>query len=196
MKPDEIQEGGVDVVGPLEAGTYTAAHPHEVHVTTRILPSGAESKFKLADNVPLTEVLEVGAQRAGAILLPPPPLRRLDELHNITHGDIIGRAIDDLDQPLGAFLKQIGTTTDFGIELVLVFRVNTRWAVATKPQMTPREILALPAIDLNFQEYTLYPAGSATLLPLDVPVTMERGEAFEAQRDGKYGGQPKCVPMP
>lgn len=77
----------------------------------------------------------------------------------------------------------------FGIELVLAFRVNVRWAVAPAPQMTPRQILALPAINLPYEQYTLYLPGSSDPLPLDTPITITRGEALEAQRDGKYGGR-------
>jgi hypothetical protein len=80
-------------------------------------------------------------------------------------------------------------TRDFGIELTLAIRVNTRWDVATSESMTPREILALPQIALDFQQYTLYLPGSAEPLPLDAPVAITRGEVFEAQRDGKYGAR-------
>ena len=72
---------------------------------------------------------------------------------------------------------------------MLAFRVNIRWAVATAPQMTPKQILALPAINLPFEQYTLYLSGSSDPLPLDTPITIRRGEVLEAQRDGKYGGR-------
>ena len=55
--------------------------------------------------------------------------------------------------------------------------------------MTPREILALPGIGLDHTQYTLYPPESARFLPLDDPITITRGMALEAQRDGKYGGR-------
>jgi hypothetical protein len=55
--------------------------------------------------------------------------------------------------------------------------------------MTPKQILAPPAINLDYQQYTLHLPGSAQPLPLDNPITITRGMAFEAQRDGKYGGQ-------
>ena len=84
-------------------------------------------------------------------------------------------------------MKGKGTTKDFGIELVLAFRVNTRWAVATSSDMTPKQILALPGIGLDYQQYTLYLPGSSDPLPLDKPIHLERGAALEAQRDGKYG---------
>ena len=187
MDATDIREGATALDHSPPAGQSADAR-HDVQVTTRVLPAGAEAKFKLPENAALREVLEEGARRAGVELLPPAPLKPLDKLHNIVKHDEVGPAIDDLDQPLGPYLKEKGTTKDFGIELVLAFRVNTRWAVATKPQMSPREILALPGINLDPAQYTLYPPESATPLPLDEPVAITRGMAFEAQRDGKYGG--------
>jgi hypothetical protein len=162
-------------------------HHHQVHVTVRLLPHGHEAKFHLPENAALLEVLEAGAKHLGVHLLPPAPERPLDQLHDLSHHHHVGPAIDNLDQPLGAYLKEKGTTPDFGIELVLAFRVNTRWAVAAKPEMTPKEVLALPAINLDYQQYTLYLPGSSDPLPLDKPIHLKRGEALEAQRDGKYG---------
>jgi hypothetical protein len=189
MDVNENREGAVALDHSPPAGDVAGAR-HEVQVTTRVLPAGAEARFKLPENAALREVLEEGARRAGVPLLPPSPLMPLDRLHDILKHDQVGPAIDDLDQPLGPYLKEKGATKDFGIELVLAFRVNTRWAVATKPQMTPREILALPGINLDPAQYTLYPPESAKLLPLDDPITITRGMALEAQRDGKYGGCP------
>jgi hypothetical protein len=53
--------------------------------------------------------------------------------------------------------------------------------------MSPREILALPAINLPYQDYSLYRPGSAQELPLDDHIPITRGDHFEAVRDGKYG---------
>jgi hypothetical protein len=163
-------------------------HHHDVHVTARLLPHGHEATFDLPDNAALLEVLEQGARHLKVHLLPPAPERPLDRLHDLAHHHHVGPAIENLDQALGAYLKEKGTTPHFGIELVLAFRVNTRWAVATKPEMTPREILALPAINLDYQQYTLYLPESCDPLALDTPIHLKRGEALEAQRDGKYGG--------
>jgi hypothetical protein len=133
---------------------------HEVHATTRILPAGAESKFELPDNAALLEVLQEGAGHAGVPLLPPAPETPLDQLHDLSQHGQAGPPSTNLDQPLGAYLEEKGTIPHFGIELVLAFRINTRWAVASKPQMTPKEILALLAINLPYQEYTLYLPGA------------------------------------
>ncbi|MGE3779528.1 MAG: hypothetical protein AB7F89_20230 [Pirellulaceae bacterium] len=74
------------------------------------------------------------------------------------------------------------------MELALAIHVNTRWDVATKEAMTPREILALPRIHLDPAKYTLYPPESTQELPPDTSIKLTRGMDLEAQPDGKYGG--------
>jgi hypothetical protein len=182
--------GGVPAHPDFAEGHSCAHQQHhrEVHVTTKLLPAGHEAKFSLPANAPLLEVLEEGAKRLHVHLLPPAPEKPLDQLHDLSHHGHEGPPIHNLDQALGAYLEEKETTPHFGIELVLAFRVNTRWAVATNPEMTPKEILALPAINLDYQQYTLYLPGSNDPLPLDKPIHLKRGEALEAQRDGKYGG--------
>jgi hypothetical protein len=162
------------------------ANIHEVQITTRILPTGQDSKFKIAENASLLAVLEAGAEHGSVELLPPNDAP-LDKLHNIEKHGEIGPAIDDLEQTVGEYIKQPHTTHNFGLELVRAFRVNTRWDIATASTMTPRQILALPRINLDFQTYTLYRLGSADPLPLDTAIEIERGTALEAQPDGKYG---------
>jgi hypothetical protein len=158
-----------------------------IQITTMVLESnGEEFRFKLPDTAALLEVLQHGAELAQVTLLPTKN-SPLDRLHNILKRDEIGAAIEDLDQAVGEFVRRPGITKDFGIELVLAFRVNTRWAVAPKPELSPREILTLPAINLDFTQYSLYLPNSTELLPLDTPIKIERGMAFEAQRDGRYG---------
>jgi len=158
---------------------------HEIHVSTRVLQSESEEqKFKLPESAPLLEVLQVGARLATVTLLPNSE-DPLDKLHALLKHDDVGPPIDDLRQALGNFIHDRDGKHNFGIELVRVFRVNTRWAVAPQPEMTPRQILDL--LGLNFQEYTLYRPGSATPLPLETAIPVERGSVFEAQRDGKYG---------
>ena len=162
---------------------------HDIHVTTQILGNGAtEEQFRLPANAPLLEVLQEGAGRAGAALLPDRD-HPLDRLHNLRPVDGVGPVIDDLTQPVGPYIKEKNTSRDFGIELVRAIRVNTRWAVAGQAEMTPRQILELPGIELDPTSYTLYLPGSAEPLPPDTPVPLTRGTALEAQRDGKYGGR-------
>lgn len=187
----ELKQHDEAAVGNINLqNSENAMNSHrQVHVTVKLLPAGNEAKFNLPENVSLREVLEEGARELHLELLPPAPQEPLDRLHGILKHDEVGPAITNLDQSLGMYLDDKGTKPDFGIELVLAFRVNTRWAVATSPQMTPKEILALPAINLDYQQYTLYLPGSATPLPLEQAITITRGEALEAQRDGKYGDQ-------
>jgi hypothetical protein len=184
------EEAAVGNINHQDKENAMNSHRH-IHVTVKLLPAGNEAKFSLPENPPLREVLQEGAGLLHLDLLPPAPLEPLDRLHDIFKHDEVGPAITNLDQSLGAYLDEKGTTPNFGIELVLAFRVNTRWAVATGPQMTPKQILALPSINLDYQQYTLYLPGSATPLPLDQEIPITRGEALEAQRDGKYGGQEK-----
>ena len=160
---------------------------HEVQVRTQVLAPGAEEfKFKVLETAPLLEVLQRGAAAAQVPLLPTQDAP-LDRLHNILKRDEVGPTIEDLDRTVGEFVRRPGTTKDFGIELVLAFRVNTRWAIAPKAELSPREILALPEINLDYTQYSIYFPNSTELLPLDTPIKIERGMAFEAQRDGRYG---------
>ena len=187
METKEKPDGGPALAHPQPTEDAMSVQ-HEVHVTTKLLPSGPEAKFNFPENAALLEVLEEGAKHLSIQLLPPAPGKPLDLLRDISHGQV-EPVIENLDQTLGDYLKEKGTTAHFGIELVLAFRVNTRWAVATAEQMTPKQILALQAINLPYEQYTLYLPGSSDPLPLDTPITLTRGEALEAQKDGKYGGR-------
>lgn len=162
-------------------------HVREIPITCRMLLDGAERfHFKLPENAPLLDVLVEGARRAVVTLLPDEE-HPLDRLHNLLHHNEVGPVIGDLEQSLEQFLDNRDVTRDFGIELVLAFHVNTRWAVAPAPELSPRQILELPEVNLNYQDYTLYLPNSTEPLPLDTPITIERGMLIEAQRDGKYG---------
>jgi hypothetical protein len=157
-----------------------------VQVFTKIIHENEEEqKFKLPEDAILLQVLQEGANLASAALLPNPQ-DPLDRLHFIRNHDEIGPPID-LQEELGNFLENEHGKHLFGIELVLSFRVNTRWAISQMPQLTPRQILEL--FGMNYQEYTLYGAGSTDPLPIDTPITIQRGMPFEAQRDGQYGGE-------
>ncbi len=160
---------------------------NDIHVSTRVIHANdeEEQKFKLPYSAPLLEVLQEGARLAQVTLLPNPE-DPLDQLHVMFSHNEVGPPITDLQQQLGDFLKDKHEKNHFGIELVLAFRVNTRWVVAPQPELSPRQILGL--LGINYQDYTLYREGSATPLPLDTVIAIERGMVFEAQRDGKYGG--------
>ena len=94
----------------------------------------------------------------------------------------------DLALTVEDFLRQEPKTHHLGIELVLAIEINTRWRIAPEKEMTPKAIQALAG--LPWQEYSLYyPADSVDPLPPDTPVKLDRGQRFEAQRDGKYGAE-------
>jgi len=171
----------MDTQEPIESKSADSA---VVKVSVQVLePHQGPYHLELEREAPLAEVLERGLEKSGN-QLSPEPRPPVDKLHNLRH-DQVGPAITDLEEPLWKYLREPHTTHDFGIELVRAFRVNTRWAVAPEPQMTPRQILGL--VGLDYQQYTLYRPGSSDPLPLDSPIEMKRGEVFEAQRDGKYG---------
>lgn len=161
--------------------------PSTIHVSVRILGDDHRRfPFRIDPDASLLELMEQGASEANVNLIANPNEPPLDNLRNMRQHQQIGPPISNLDESVQAFLAHEGNTNDFAIELVLAIRVNTRWAITTSAAMTPRQILAL--FGLDFQEYSLYPANSPALLPLDTPISLSRGDAFEAQRDGKYGG--------
>ena len=160
---------------------------HIDHVSVRVLHHGDEKEHRLefSSAVLLLDVLLTGAEAAEVRLLPP-GAAPLDRLHNVRDGKV-GPAIENLDEPLDKYLQHEGEGHHFAIELVDAFAVNNRWAIAARPELTPREILAL--VGLSHEHYTLYPPHSDQLLPLDTPTKVCRGEKFEAQKDGQYGSK-------
>lgn len=178
---DEIAviEETVTVIGAGQDG-------HEVGLSAELLgdPEHRREHFRTARDIRLLEVLDEGAQKLGVHLLPNAE-DPLDRLHGVYEHHEIGAPLD-LSIVLEEFLKEPPHTHHFAIELVLAIRVNTRWRIAPKDEMTPREILKLA--DLSAEEYSLYfPPDSVDPLPPDTPVKLHRGQRFEAQRDGKYG---------
>ncbi len=165
---------------------------HDLNVTSCLLPNRTDThSLKLPASAPLIEVMRLWASVAGYTLLPDSDAP-LDRMHNIVKHDEIGPPIEDLQQPTGEFIKAPHTSHDFGVELVRTFRVNTRWWIAPKESMTPHEIL--DQVGLDYREYTLYRGQSTDLLPLEETVSVNRGDIFEAQRDGKYGSE-RCVAL-
>ena len=126
------------------------------------------------------------ASSAGVALLPPRS-KFFDRLREMD-GEQIGAVIESLDQTLGEYLCQGGGQPHFTVELVLAIHVNTRWDVAVQESMSPREILALPRINLDPAKYSLYLPESTQELPADTPIKLTRGIDLEAQPDGKYRG--------
>lgn len=160
---------------------------HHVEVLVRILGHEGEA-FEVSTQASLLNLMAEGARLGGFALLPTVE-RPFDRLHKL-HGKEIGPVIENLHQTLGEYLQQSPGDPHFAVELIPALRVNTRWDIATKPELTPREILALPKIHLDPAEYSLYLPECTEPLPPDNPVKIERGQDFEAQRDGRYGKEP------
>ncbi len=152
--------------------------------SSRVHGRGFE-EFDVRPEATLFDVMAETARLSGVGLLPPGE-HPFDRLHSL-HGDVEGPVIENLHQTVEHYLRNHGSEPRFAVELKPTFRVTTRWAVAPKEELTPREVLELPQINLPYQDYTLYPPDSTVPLPLDKPVRIERGMDFEAQRDGKYG---------
>lgn len=168
----------------------TADHGHygsrKVDVTVHVCGHPTQT-FRIGSDATLLEVMERAARLAGVALLPPRH-QTFDMLHAM-HGEQVGPVIEDLDPSLIDYLHHAGHQPHFTIELVRAFHVNTRWDVAPKEMMSPREILTLPRIHLDYTQYTLYLPESTAELALDTPIKVERGTDLEAQADGKYGGR-------
>lgn len=159
-----------------------------VPVEIRLLPDGATARIRVHLADPLLALMRQAAAALQVELLPPSmDARPLDLLRWLQRDGSYSAAIEDLDQAVWSFLRAHRGPRRFAIELVRAFSVNTRWAVATAPMMSPREILALPQINLPFQEYSLYRPASSRELALDEQIPITRGDHFEAVRDGKYG---------
>ena len=158
---------------------------HIDHVTVKVLGHDEEKEhqIELSAAALMLDVLLTGAEVAGVRLLPPgeTPLDRL----RVVHDGNLGPTVEDLDESLGKYLESHCASHHFAIELLDVFAVNNRWAVAPRPELPPREILTL--VGLSYEHYTLYPPHGDQMLPLDIPVRVHRGERFEAQKDGRYG---------
>jgi hypothetical protein len=173
---NEKSAGGID-----EAGRSV-----EISVELFHDPEHERKHFHVVRDARLLEVLDEGAKKLGVKLLPHPeaPLDRLRAVYENHHA---GEPLN-LELTLEEFLKREPRTDHFAVDLVLAIQINTRWRIAPEKEMTPKTILALAG--LAWQEYSLYfPADSVDPLPPDTPVKLHRGQRFEAQRDGKYGGE-------
>ena len=164
-------------------------HPHEVIVVVNIHDEERRltQEFKVSKHASVLDMMREAVRLAGEGLLPPGD-RPFDRLY--LGVDTSTGPIEDLEKTVSQVVRDCVGHPHFLLELARTFRVNVRWAVATAKEMTPREILALPDINLKYEEFTLYPPDSDDPLPLDTPICIKRGMEFEAQRDGKYGKGP------
>jgi hypothetical protein len=174
------------VIASAQSGSmspeFTSLH---VSMSARRLPAGHATHFHAHLGDTLLRVYEKAAKALGEQLLPQPPAAPLDSL--------LFRACDGewrppvvaLDTPLWEALAE-GMTRHLGIDYRLVVRINAKWGVATSEQLTPRQLL----VEFGFDpaQFSLYRCDSSQLLPPDTPLHLRRGEHFEAQKDGRYGG--------
>lgn len=177
-------DGEVDQIGLVASENRSATREVEIRVVLLPEPVHTEKHLKAPRSAALLEVIDKGAQAFGKQLLPSAEAP-LDQLRGLYKDEEIGQPLD-LTMTLAQLLESELATDRFGMDLVRAIRVNTRWLVAPAEWMTPKEISALAG--LAWQEYSLYtPPESTQPLPPDTKVKVERGQSFEAQRDGKYG---------
>jgi hypothetical protein len=154
-------------------------------VSVRQWPEGKEHHIRVGLSESLLEMMRKGAQAIQMPLLPPAPEPPLDLLRaRERKSREWSEAIEDLDTPLWLAMAH-GLLPKFAIEYRLVIRINAKWGVAPEPAMTPRLILTTFGFDPA--QFTLYHLNSSQPLPPDTPITITRGECFEAQKDGRYG---------
>ena len=158
----------------------------QVCVSVLQWPDGKEHLFRarLADT--LLDIMQAGAKAVGPPLLPPPPQEPLDFLRSQKrHGGDWSQPLTELKTTplLLALAKEYSRR--FAIEFRLAIKINAKWEIVPTPKMTPRALATLFGFDPA--QYSLYRASSVDLLPPDTSLLLERGDCFEAQKDGKYG---------
>jgi len=156
-----------------------------VRLSAQKYPDGTLIHFHARLGDTLKEVFVKASHALDERLLPPPPLLPLDLCRLRRHNGHWDDPITDFELPLWAALAE-GLSRHTSIEYRLEVRINTKWGVASKKDMTPRELL----VEFGFkpEEFSLYRPDSTQVLPPDTPIELHRGEHFEAQKDGKYGG--------
>ena len=174
-----------EIVSAAKCGRLKKAHHGtKIKLGVRRLPDGEEVPFKARLTDTLGAVFAAGAELLGEPLLPPQPNKPLDVLRYLNHRGKWSEPVTDLEQPLWLSLSQ-GVSRHLGIEYQLVIKINTRWGIAPSPTATPRELLT--SFGMNPQEFSLYTVDGVDPLPPDTPLSLQRGDCFEAQKDGKYG---------
>ncbi len=181
----------IDAELPAEIGAGAAhgkldqrLHEKKIELGVRTWPDGREMHFKAALTDNLGEVFAKGAAALAEPLLPPAPQAPLDALRYLKKQHEWSEPLTKLEQPLWLALAH-GVTRHFGVEYKLVVKINTRWGVAQSATATPRELLT--TFGMSPQEFSLYKVDAVEPLPPDTPLSLQRGDCFEAQKDGKYG---------
>jgi hypothetical protein len=183
-RPDGVLPAGLLEVA--EGGTISPELGRtKVRMTSQRFPDGKEVHFAAHLSDTLGRVFEEAAQALAEPLLPPPPQEPLDLLRMRRQNGSWSDPISDFDLPLWKALAD-GFTRHVSVEYRLEVRINTKWGVASAPELTPRVLLTEFGFDPS--QFTLYKPGSTVPLPPDTPIKLQRGEHFEAQKDGRYGG--------
>ena len=156
----------------------------KITLKVRDWTSGTEVKFKAELNDTLSEVFRKAAEALNKPLLPPALSQPLDVFRCKMRGGN-WEEITNFEQPLWLALLR-GCTRNFAVEYKLVVKINTRWGVAPSSNATPRQLLT--AFGMNPDEFSLYRTDSTEPLPPDSPLELQRADKFEAQKDGRYGG--------
>ncbi len=146
-------------------------------------PNGEESHFRAELSDSLVEILRHGAEALGTPALPPHPAEPLDTLLCRRHGHE-WESLADLQTPLWILLAE-GFSRHFAIDFKTIIQINARWGTASNSSMSPRELLT--SFGFDPAQFSLYYATSSDLLPPDTPLNIQRGDRFEAQKDGRYG---------
>jgi hypothetical protein len=157
------------------------------------LPDGKPAHIKASLTNTLLEVFERGAQELGKPLLPPAGAAPLDTLHCRERGGGWSAPLTGLDRPLWLALAQ-GCTRRLGIDYKLVVKINTKWGVAPSASLTPKALL--DAFGFSSSEFSLYTPDGKDPLPPDTPLALQRGQMFEAQKDGRYGAPVAAEALP
>jgi hypothetical protein len=188
---DELPE---DIVaGSVQGKVHSIHYVKKLKLGVRKWPEGREAHFKASFIDPMAEVFAKGAKALGEPLLPPAPQAPLDALRYRKKRGEWSDPLTNLNQPLWLALAH-GVTRHLGIEYKLAVKINTRWGIAPSPTATPRELLT--SFGMNPQEFSLYTLDGVEPLPPDTSLSLQRGDCFEAQKDGKYGSTITVVRAP
>lgn len=162
------------------------AFKKHIPVKISLLPVGEFRVIRVPIDITIGELMAKIAKEFDKKLLPPAPLAPFDRIFSYDKQNNLIGPITDLSMPLVRALVQYHCKKKFSLELVRSIKVNSTWKVAPKDIMTPGEILDLFGMD--YTQYTIYLPDSQDPLPLHVGLNIERGDCFEAIKDGKYGG--------